>query len=114
MVASQNGPNRGRSVERQDGSRQSRGHSQSRGQAKKCYYCEKESHLIRHCWKLKDDKESRKQSDSTAVVDSYEDDEDLPAVFPEKGMDNSTWVIDSGCSFHMRGDKKIFFFVSSM
>ena len=43
-----------------------------------------------------------------AVVDSYEDDGDLLAVFPEKGMDNSAWVIDSGCSFHMCGDKKYF------
>ena len=108
MVASDEAHVRGRTTERQGGSN-SRGCSQSRGNhKKKCYYCDLEGHIMRNCRKLKADKEKVQPSDAM-VIESFKGEDDLLSVFSSDGFDhNVDWVFDSGCSFHMCADRKLF------
>ncbi|KAG5545722.1 hypothetical protein RHGRI_018016 [Rhododendron griersonianum] len=113
MVASSGSQARGRTTERQNGSKP-RGRSSSRcGEPRdvdkrKCYFCN-EGHIMKFCPKLKAKIEQEKGKFEVAVVESsVENEGDLLTVTSE-GIKNFDWIMDSGCSFHMCSNRKYFY-----
>ena len=73
-----------------------------------CFYCKKDGHFKKDCNKRKQDREKKegKRIDQAGVADSGADDGDLLNV--SSGADNGedSWIMDSGCSFHMCPNKE--------
>ncbi|XP_058181411.1 putative receptor-like protein kinase At3g47110 [Rhododendron vialii] len=70
LVASDGGSFRDMEVERGYGSK-SRGHSQSRGDKRRCYWCDEEGHVIKVRQKHKKDKAKESLANLTTEEDSY-------------------------------------------
>ncbi|KAE8727767.1 tir-nbs resistance protein [Hibiscus syriacus] len=98
-----------------------RGTSKNRGNSRKfdvkCYKCGKMGHMAKDCWTKKNHDES-----STATPRSKENSEDdwdaevlfateekelaLTVITPERIDYKDDWIVDSGCSNHIMGDKQ--------
>lgn len=101
--------NRGRSSSRSRGKRwNGRGRSKSRDRSFKCYYCDEEGHIQRNCPKYKEDREKRQSHETAGVAECNDDSELLLAEAESSGTTGSDWILDSGCSFHVCGDKEKF------
>ncbi|KAG5535985.1 hypothetical protein RHGRI_023693 [Rhododendron griersonianum] len=113
MVASSGSQAKGRTTERQNGSKP-RGRSSSRGgesravDKRKCYFCNEEGHILKFCPKLKAKIDDEKEKSKTAVVESFVENEGDLLTVTSEGMENFDWVMDFGCSFHMCSNKKYF------
>ncbi|KAG8364306.1 hypothetical protein BUALT_Bualt19G0115000 [Buddleja alternifolia] len=78
----------------------------------KCYNCKKKGHMAKDCWSKEDNVESN------AATSKSEDEWDADALFvaeEELALTATTheqidyekdWIVDSGCSNHMTGDKE--------
>ena len=100
---------RGRSAQRGKGNRN---RSKSRGKGVlKCFYCNKEGHFKRDCMKMKDDlaKKQGDNNDQAGVVEDGNDNGDLLNVSDGVSAFTDSWVLDSGCSFHMSPNKHWFY-----
>uniref|UniRef100_A0A803P381 Integrase catalytic domain-containing protein n=1 Tax=Cannabis sativa TaxID=3483 RepID=A0A803P381_CANSA len=75
---------------------------------KQCYYCKKEVHFRDECRalkaKLQRDK-SKERGDVGEVTDGYES-ADVLVVSSQESSDS--WILDSGCSFHMTPKRELF------
>lgn len=67
-----------------------------------CHYCKEEGHMMRDCPELK-----CQPKDGTMVVYGS-DGELMVAVEDSTDCGEKDWVLDSGCSFHVCGDKEEF------
>ena len=94
---------RGRS--NQKGSGKSRSKSKGAKTKVSCYYCKKEGHLKRECLKRKADLKKKgvdKASEEASVADSSDgDDGDVLSISSGKNQPSDSWILDSGCSYHM-------------
>uniref|UniRef100_A0A2N9G7D6 CCHC-type domain-containing protein n=1 Tax=Fagus sylvatica TaxID=28930 RepID=A0A2N9G7D6_FAGSY len=96
------------------------GVSKNRGNSRKfdgkCYNCGKMGHMAKHCWTKKKPVESNTATSSSK--ENSEDGWDAEALFameeeelaltvttPEQIDYKNDWIVDSGCSNHMTGDK---------
>ena len=79
-------------------------------------YCKKRGHLIDKCWNLKDKREKEEnhthihphEPGKATFAESDSDGDVLFATSTKKG-NNSDWVLDSGCTYHMCPHKDWFF-----
>ncbi|PON31258.1 Zinc finger, CCHC-type, partial [Trema orientale] len=83
----------------------------------KCYNCGKKGHIAKNCWSKKKAEESnattsrdeRKSNDEWDVEASLAIEEEelaLTATVPEQINYDNDWIVDSGCSNYMTGDKE--------
>ncbi|KAE8673428.1 putative disease resistance protein [Hibiscus syriacus] len=104
-----------------NGGPHSGGSSKNRGNSRKfdgkCYNCGKMSHMAKDCWTKKKHVESNIGTSSSK--ENSEDGWDVEALFateeeelaltvttPERIDYKNDWIVDSGCSNHMTGDKQ--------
>ncbi|GMP54145.1 hypothetical protein CsSME_00019400 [Camellia sinensis var. sinensis] len=108
---------RGRDRERGRGRgrSKSRGRSQSRqDNMRRCFYCDQEDHVIRDCPEKKADRQAKEKAkghggpSTTAVAVNSSDDEEVMLTISSE-LDTPGWILDSGCTFHICADKKLFF-----
>ncbi|CAL9014755.1 unnamed protein product [Prunus brigantina] len=96
----------------------------NRGQSKnnkkfegKCYNCGKKGHMAKDCWSNKRPVESnivtsnsKEKSeddwDAEASLAIEEEEKALTVMSPERINYKNDWIVDSGCSNHMTGDKE--------
>eukprot|EP00794_Sanderia_malayensis_P002751 gene2751-biopygen2271 len=70
---------------------------------KKCFYCQKEGHFAKNCFKKKADRKAKLQAESAKTVE-HQDDGDGDFVLTVNNSDKQAcddWWIDSGASQHM-------------
>ncbi|CAL5335870.1 unnamed protein product [Camellia sinensis] len=107
---------RGRDRERGRG----RGRSKSRGRSqfrqdntRRCFYCDQEDHVIRDCPEKKADRQAKEKAkghggpSTTAVAVHSSDDEEVLLTISSE-LETPGWILDSGCTFHICADKKLF------
>ncbi|KAL0402267.1 UNVERIFIED_CONTAM: hypothetical protein Slati_4256600 [Sesamum latifolium] len=91
----------------------SKNHNNAKKFEGKCYHCGKKGHMARNCWSKKNVAESNivtsKTDDEWDFEASFAADEDelaFAAIISNQINYESDWIIDSGCSNHMTGDKE--------
>ncbi|KAE8669333.1 hypothetical protein F3Y22_tig00112249pilonHSYRG00290 [Hibiscus syriacus] len=97
------------------------GASKNRGNSRKfdgkCYNCGKMGHMAKDCWTKKKPVESNTATscskensedgwDAEALFATEEEDLALTVTTPERIDYKNDWIVDSGCSNHMTGDKQ--------
>ena len=74
--------------------------SRSRTNGRKCYYCQRERHFIKECFKKKrDDREKSPESGDLAIASNDSDCGEVLVV--SNGNSSTEWILDSGCTYHM-------------
>ncbi|KAM2243153.1 hypothetical protein PS2_009934 [Malus domestica] len=82
-----------------------------------CYNCGKKGHMAKDCWTKKEPVESNTATssskensedgwDAEALFATEEEELALMVTTPERIDYNNDWIVDSGCSNHMTGDKQ--------
>ncbi|KAH9779126.1 hypothetical protein KPL71_007607 [Citrus sinensis] len=82
-----------------------------------CYNCGKKGHMKRDCWSKKKSTESNIATssskedsedswDAEALLAMEEEELALTVTTPEKINYENDWIVDSGCSNHMTGDRQ--------
>ncbi|KAE8733549.1 hypothetical protein F3Y22_tig00001120pilonHSYRG00173 [Hibiscus syriacus] len=97
------------------------GASKNRGNSRKfdgkCYNCGKMGHMAKDCWTKKKPVESNTATscskensedgwDAEALFATEEEELALMVTTPERIDYKNDWIVDSGCSNHMTGDKQ--------
>ncbi|KAE8705435.1 hypothetical protein F3Y22_tig00110429pilonHSYRG01243 [Hibiscus syriacus] len=97
------------------------GASKNRGNSRKfdgkCYNCGKMGHMAKDCWTKKKPVESNTATscskensedgwDAEALFATEEEELALTVTTPERIDYKNDWIVDSGCSNHMTGDKQ--------
>ncbi|KAE8688597.1 hypothetical protein F3Y22_tig00110963pilonHSYRG00163 [Hibiscus syriacus] len=97
------------------------GASKNRGNSRKfdgkCYNCGKMGHMAKDCWTKKKPVESNTATscskensedgwDAEALFATEEEELALTVTTPERIDYKNDWIVDSGCSNHMMGDKQ--------
>ena len=102
---------RGRSKSRPKyGGDRAKSRSQSRGARKGvCHYCRKPGHYIASCPKLENKNKAITQKASATTAETSDSGSD-PGIFiaSASSMKSTTWIIDSGASYHMTPDRHFF------
>lgn len=106
---------RGRSKQKGRSSTTNESRSKSRPPANdvECHYCHKLGHYRRSCNVLKrdlEDKKNQKSPESVSVAEGKSDDgdADLLSVVADSHILEDSWILDSGCSYHMCPNKEWF------
>mgnify|MGYP000589007249 CR=1 FL=1 len=83
-----------------------------------CFYCRKLGHFQKNCRHFRRDKrgadgaELKKISEKRGTTAIATSEEDLPLITEESELhlvsDETTWVVDSGASYHLSLDRKCF------
>eukprot|EP00794_Sanderia_malayensis_P002886 gene2886-biopygen2372 len=75
----------------------------SDAQRKKCFYCQKEGHFAKNCFKKKADMKAKQRAESANCADTEDEPDDGFALTANNGTEQSgdEWLIDSGASQHM-------------
>ncbi|KAA8523679.1 hypothetical protein F0562_010102 [Nyssa sinensis] len=100
-----------------EGSFRSRGASKNHGNSKrfegKCHNCGKKGHMAKDCWFKKKPMESNaatskieEEWDVEALFTTEEEELALTATISDQIDYEKDWIVDSGCSNHMTGDKE--------
>ena len=94
--------------QKQNGNKRSKSRFRSKSRVRRtCYYCHKEGHYIKDCFKKqKDDKERKPIDGDLAIVSNESENGEVLAVCLDN--DNSDWILDSGCTYHMCPNKSWF------
>ena len=72
---------------------------------KKCFYCQKEGHYARNCYKKKADKSLKQKGEFANTAESEVETEELALTTANKKHNSDEWWIDSGASQqHMSND----------
>ena len=74
--------------------------SKSRTRGKKCYYCYKEWHFIKDCYKKKREDKEKPHGDGDLAIASTEN-EDGEVLNVSLSEFNCEWVVDSRCTYYM-------------
>ena len=72
---------------------------------KKCFYCQKEDHYARNCYKKKADKRLKQKGESANTAELEGENEELALTTAYKEHNSDEWWIDSGASQHMPNDR---------
>jgi hypothetical protein len=91
-----------------------RGRSKSKGPSDElfCRYRKRKNHNIDNCWKLQnkekrnDTSKPKGKTDGSASVAS--DNGDVRIAFAGCGSDDSLWILDSACSYHVCFNRALF------
>ena len=73
----------------------------------KCFHCHKHGHLATNCPQKKRNEKLARASEGEALASQFELDFSLITCLVSSAM-GSVWYLDSGASFHMTGDEKLF------
>lgn len=109
-------PDRGRSETKNKGQdkNKNKSRSKSRGGAKTCWICGKEGHYKKQCyvWKERNKNDSSSERGEASAVRENEVAvttlmvSDATCLTSEDS--NATWILDTGCTFHMCPKKDLF------
>ena len=72
----------------------------------KCFHFHEHGHFATNCPQKKKNKKATRSVAGEAVASQFELDLSLIACMVSSAL-GSVWYLDSGTSFHMRGDKEI-------
>ncbi|XP_020678606.2 uncharacterized protein LOC110096826 [Dendrobium catenatum] len=73
----------------------------------KCHFCKRYGHTYRYCWKRQESEEANADLVQEKEVEKSEDTMFLTHS-KEYGDSGDVWFIDSGCSNHMTGNRRLF------
>ena len=73
----------------------------------KCFHCHEHGHYATNCPQKKKNKKAGGSAAGEALASQFELEFSLIACMVSSAL-RSLWYLDSGASFHMRGDKEIF------
>lgn len=96
---------RGRSSYRGRGrGRSGRGRSSENKSNIQCFHCKKFGHLKANCWA----RNKQPEKETSLVAEGKETSNVFMASNSSKSLSSSIWLVDSGCSNHMTGDRSLF------
>jgi len=73
----------------------------------KCFHCHQHRHYATNCPQKKKNKQAARSLVGEALASQFELDFSLIACLVSSVM-GSVWFLDSGASFHMKGDRDLF------
>ena len=83
-----------------------RNESKSTGaRGKQCFYCQKEGHFARNCYKKKADQKLKQKGESANTIESEVESEEFALTTVDRQRTSDEWWIDSGASQHMSNDR---------
>ncbi|KAH9801561.1 hypothetical protein KPL71_001082 [Citrus sinensis] len=85
-------------TDKYDGKKKKQGNNKQKTKGKKCFQCQKEGHFKRDCPDLKNKKKEQNEAAATVEEEGYESAEVCVAT---EHVQKGTWILDSGCTFHM-------------
>ena len=71
---------------------------------KKCFFCQKEGHFARNCYKKKADRTLKQKGESANTIESEVESEEFALTTVDRQRTSDEWWIDSGASQHMSND----------
>ncbi|KAH9650291.1 hypothetical protein KPL70_026321 [Citrus sinensis] len=85
-------------TDKYDGKKKKQGNNKQKTKGKKCFQCQKEGHFKRDCPELKNKKREQNGVAATAEEEGYES---AGVCVATEHVQKGTWILDSGCTFHM-------------